>query len=181
MFHDCFLRSSTIYCYFIGKQIFHFWFCEQRGDNKGGIRPSFCELMLTKQFHKCGHLHFHTHAFVLPLVKKRKWKGIQFNSVQLRPGWGCWEGWLMGLFYTSMLTLNILHIAKTEIWFFRIKWGCLGWGKELIYFISLMYYLCQYLISFLETQNDGYWEQDGDAWGDGFIYLLSLMYYRVKI
>ena len=92
----------------------------------------------------------------------RKESGKEFNS-----GWGCWEGWLMGLFYTSMLILNILHIAKTEIWLFRTKWGCLGRGKELIYFISLMYYLCQYLISFLETQNDGYWEQDGDACGEG--------------
>ena len=31
----------AIYCFFIGKQIFHFWFCEQRGDNKGGKTQFF--------------------------------------------------------------------------------------------------------------------------------------------
>ena len=68
--------------------------------------------MLTKQFHKCGRLHFHTHTFVLHLVKKRKWKGIQFKSVRLRTGWGCWEGGLMGLFYVFMLIITILHIFR---------------------------------------------------------------------
>ena len=68
--------------------------------------------MLTKQFHKCGRLHFHTHTFVLHLVKKRKWKGIQFKSVRLGTGWGCWEGGLMGLFYVFMLIITILHIFR---------------------------------------------------------------------
>ena len=84
------------------------------------------------------------------------------------------EDWWFYFMFLCWSSLFCIFFGKSEIWLFRTKWGCLGRGIELIYITSLMYYLSQYLISFLETQNDGYWEQDGDAVG-GWIYLSFIL------
>ena len=131
--------------------------------------------MLTKQFHKCGRLHFHTHTFVLHLVKKRKWKGIQFKSVRLGTGWGCWEGGLMGLFYVFMLIITILHIfRKIRNMVIQNKMRMLGEGDRIdLFHISNVLFKSIFNIIFRNSE----WWLLRTRWGavGGWIYLSFIL------